>query len=101
MNLEHLLQTLTNEYNSGKFFIEDNRIGWIYNSGGVGTADEAEDRWLSFLGAKLTTETVIEGTGFKIVQKFEINNRIGFFIESCKPILPKFGQKTCIISNLL
>jgi hypothetical protein len=80
MDLEQLFQTLKNEYNSGRFFMEGNRIGWIYKTNGVSTAEEAEDRWLSFLGAKLTVQSVIENLNYKMVEKFEINNRIGFFI---------------------
>ncbi|AMS01336.1 virion protein [Bacillus phage AR9] len=80
MKLEELYQTLKNEYLSGKFYIEDNKINWIYSTEGVKSAEEAEDRWLSFLGAKITAENIIEGTNFEIIQKFESNNKIGFSI---------------------
>jgi hypothetical protein len=102
MNLEQLLLTLQNEYISGKFFMDGNRIGWIYNSVGASTPEEAEDRWLSFLGAKLTTQNIIESTGYRIVEKFEINNRIGFFIEGQPEpdTIEQPKQKSSIFTNL-
>ena len=81
MDINQLYETLKKEYISGEFFIKDNKIGWFYKSEGVDCPEEAEDRWLSFLGAKITVQTVIEDTNFMIIQKFEINNRIGFFIK--------------------
>jgi hypothetical protein len=81
MTLEQLYKTLCNEYNSGRFFLEGNRIGWIYKTEGVSTAEEAEDRWLSFLGAKLTVQSIISPSSFRMIENFEINNKIGFFIE--------------------
>jgi len=80
MTLAGIYQTLKNEYKSGQFFLQDGMIGWIYKTEGACNAKEAEDRWLSFLGAKITTETVIQDTDYEIYQKFDCNNRIGFFI---------------------
>jgi hypothetical protein len=84
MTLEQLYKTLCNEYNSGRFFLEGNRIGWIYKTEGVSTAEEAEDRWLSFLGAKLTVQSIIGQSNFRMIENFEINNKIGFFLEETK-----------------
>lgn len=82
LKLAELYEILKNEYNSGIFSLdtENERIGWIYKSQGVNNYREAEDRWLSFLGAKLTAEAIISGTDYRMIQQFEINNRIGFFI---------------------
>jgi hypothetical protein len=100
MTLEQVFLTLKNEYNSGIFFIEGNRIGWIYKSEGVSSPREAEDRWLSFLGAKLTAQEVIRDCNFRIVEKFEINNRIGFFIEETDEVKVECPNKKGVFSTL-
>ncbi|ALN97687.1 hypothetical protein Bp8pS_008 [Bacillus phage vB_BpuM-BpSp] len=79
MSLQDVYKTLKNEYNSGIFFLEDDKIGWVYNNEGVDTHEAAEDRWLSFLGAKLTAQNII-GEQFEIYEKFDCNHKIGFFI---------------------
>jgi len=80
MNLQDVYETLINEYNSGIFKLEDNKIEWNYNNDGVENYKAAEDRWLSFLGAKMTAETIIRDQPFKIIECFESNHRIGFSI---------------------
>jgi hypothetical protein len=80
MKLAELREVLSNEYISGQFFLDGEKVSWIYSTEGVDSVDKAEDRWLSFLGAKLTAQQTIEGTDFEIVQKFESNNKIGFSI---------------------
>lgn len=78
--LAELREVLSAEYISGQFFLDGDKVSWIYSTEGVDNVEEAEDRWLSFLGAKLTAQQVIEGTDFEIVQKYESNNKIGFSI---------------------
>jgi hypothetical protein len=80
MKLTELREILSNEYISGQFFLNGNKVSWIYSTEGVDSAEKAEDRWLSFLGAKLTAQQIIEGTDFEIVQKFESTGKIGFSI---------------------
>lgn len=86
MTITDVLLTLQNEYNSGQFYLDNEKVSWVYSTNGVNNLEEAEDRWLSFLGAKLTAEQVIDGTDYKIVEKFESNNKIGFSVEERQPL---------------
>jgi hypothetical protein len=99
MDINQLYEILKNEYNSGTFFIENNMIGWYYASNGVDNPEDAEDRWLSFLGAKITAQNIIEGTDYVIFQKFERNNKIGFFIKEDKKLKKIVKSEKPIIFN--
>jgi hypothetical protein len=92
MTLTQIFETLNNEYNSGQFSINGDKIDWVYNSNGVGTPDEAEDRWLSFLGAKITAQNVIEGTDYEIIEDFERNSKIGFSVRAKTPVPNGYGS---------
>jgi hypothetical protein len=89
MKLAELRETLSNEYISGQFFLDGDKVSWIYSTEGVDSAEKAEDRWLSFLGAKLTAQQLIEGTDLEIVQKFECSHKIGFSIMEKKSVEEK------------
>jgi hypothetical protein len=78
--LEDVYKTLCNEYTSGTFTLEGDSVEWTYSTAGLGGSEEAEDRWLSFLGAKITARNVTEGTDFEIVENFERKHKIGFSV---------------------
>jgi hypothetical protein len=80
LTLEDIHRVLVNEYNSGCFRLDGEQVTWTYSSEGVDSAREAEDRWLSYLGAKITAEMVIENSEYTMKNLFETQNRIGFAI---------------------
>ena len=80
MEIQKMFETLKDEFKPGVFTLEKDTILWQYSTNSAKNYNEAEDRYLSLMGAKCTFETLINDD-YEIDDIIESNHKIGFMIK--------------------